>query len=145
MFTSPIKWVIMFAPLAVIFAFGAGINRMSEGAAQGVFWLFSALMGLSMCLPNAAITLKDGVVEQSNFGDYPLLYLVEMPKVETVILPSDRPPQGCGEVSLPPMAPAVAQAIRRATGVRPRSMPLPQTVTEARALRQADDTGKGQG
>jgi FtsH-binding integral membrane protein len=48
MFTSPIKWVIMFAPLAVIFAFGAGINRMSEGAAQGVFWLFSALMGLSI-------------------------------------------------------------------------------------------------
>jgi FtsH-binding integral membrane protein len=48
MFTSPIKWVIMFAPLAVIFAFGAGINRMSEAAAQGVFWLFSALMGLSI-------------------------------------------------------------------------------------------------
>ena len=48
MFTSPIKWVIMFAPLAVVFAFGAGINRMSEGAAQGVFWLFAALMGLSI-------------------------------------------------------------------------------------------------
>jgi len=48
MFTSPLKWVIMFAPLAVVFAFGAGINRMSEGAAQGVFWLFSALMGLSI-------------------------------------------------------------------------------------------------
>ena len=48
MFTSPLKWVVMFAPLAVVFAFGAGINRMSEGAAQGVFWLFSALMGLSI-------------------------------------------------------------------------------------------------
>jgi FtsH-binding integral membrane protein len=48
MFTSPIKWVIMFAPLAVVFAFGAGLNRMSEGAAQGVFWLFAALMGLSI-------------------------------------------------------------------------------------------------
>jgi len=48
MFTSPIKWIIMFAPLAVVFAFGAGINRMSEGAAQGVFWLFAALMGLSI-------------------------------------------------------------------------------------------------
>jgi len=48
MFTSPIKWVIMFAPLAVVFAFSAGINRMSEAAAQGVFWLFAALMGLSI-------------------------------------------------------------------------------------------------
>ena len=48
MFTSPLKWVIMFAPLAVVFAFGAGINRMSEAAAQGVFWLFAALMGLSI-------------------------------------------------------------------------------------------------
>jgi len=48
MFSSPLKWVIMFAPLAVVFAFGAGLNRMSEAAAQGVFWLFAALMGLSI-------------------------------------------------------------------------------------------------
>ncbi|TPE48294.1 Bax inhibitor-1/YccA family protein [Amaricoccus solimangrovi] len=48
LFNSPLKWVVMFAPLAVVFAFGAGLNRMSEGAAQGVFWLFSALMGLSI-------------------------------------------------------------------------------------------------
>jgi FtsH-binding integral membrane protein len=48
MFTSPLKWVVMFAPLAVVFAFSAGLNRMSEGAAQGVFWLFAALMGLSI-------------------------------------------------------------------------------------------------
>lgn len=48
MFTSPLKWVVMFAPLAVVFGFSAGLNRMSEGMAQGVFWLFSALMGLSI-------------------------------------------------------------------------------------------------
>ncbi|MFQ8431068.1 Bax inhibitor-1 family protein [Amaricoccus sp. W119] len=48
MFNSPLKWVIMFAPLIVVFAFGAGLNRMSEATAQGVFWLFSALMGLSI-------------------------------------------------------------------------------------------------
>jgi uncharacterized protein len=48
MFSSPLKWVIMFAPLAVVFAFSAGLNRMSEGAAQGVFWLFAGLMGLSI-------------------------------------------------------------------------------------------------
>ncbi|MFT3973697.1 MAG: Bax inhibitor-1/YccA family protein [Amaricoccus sp.] len=48
MFTSPLKWVVMFAPLAVVFAFSAGISRMSVAAAQGVFWLFAALMGLSI-------------------------------------------------------------------------------------------------
>lgn len=48
MFTSPLKWVVMFAPLAVVFGFSAGLNRMSEGVAQGVFWLFAALMGLSI-------------------------------------------------------------------------------------------------
>lgn len=48
MFTSPLKWVVMFAPLAVVFAFSAGLNRMSEGAAQAVFWVFAALMGLSI-------------------------------------------------------------------------------------------------
>ncbi len=48
LFNSPLKWVVMFAPLAVVFAFSAGINRMSQSTAQGVFWLFSALMGLSI-------------------------------------------------------------------------------------------------
>ncbi|MEM7723722.1 MAG: Bax inhibitor-1/YccA family protein [Pseudomonadota bacterium] len=48
MFTSPIKWIIMFAPLAVVFGMGAMINRMSAGTAQMVFWGFGALMGLSI-------------------------------------------------------------------------------------------------
>ena len=48
MFTSPIMYVIMFAPLIVVFAFGAAINRMSASTAQMVFWGFSALMGLSI-------------------------------------------------------------------------------------------------
>ncbi|MEM9851025.1 MAG: Bax inhibitor-1/YccA family protein [Pseudomonadota bacterium] len=48
MYSSPVRWVIMFAPLIVVFAFSAMINRMSLGTAQGVFWLFSALMGLSI-------------------------------------------------------------------------------------------------
>ena len=48
MFSSPVKWIIMFAPLAVVFAFGAGINRMSENTARMVFMGFSALMGLSI-------------------------------------------------------------------------------------------------
>lgn len=48
MFTSPLKWVVMFAPLIMVFALSAGIQRMSEGAAQAAFWVFSALMGLSI-------------------------------------------------------------------------------------------------
>jgi hypothetical protein len=48
LFNSPLKWVVMLAPLGVVFAFSAGLNRMSEGTAQMVFWLFSALMGLSI-------------------------------------------------------------------------------------------------
>lgn len=47
-FGSPLKWVVMFAPLAVVFAFGAMLNRMSQATAQMVFWLFSGLMGLSI-------------------------------------------------------------------------------------------------
>ena len=47
-YTSPLKWVLMFAPLLVVFAFGAMINRLSLQAAQGVFWLYSALVGASI-------------------------------------------------------------------------------------------------
>ena len=47
-FGSPLKWVVMFAPLAVVFAFGAMIHRMSVATAQLVFYGFSALMGLSI-------------------------------------------------------------------------------------------------
>ncbi|MHA3977619.1 Bax inhibitor-1/YccA family protein [Halovulum sp. GXIMD14794] len=45
---SPLKWVIMFAPLAFVFGLSAGINRLSEGAAQLVFYTFAAVMGLSI-------------------------------------------------------------------------------------------------
>jgi uncharacterized protein len=48
LYTSPLRWVIMFAPLIFVFGFAAGINRMSESAAQTVFWAFAAVMGLSI-------------------------------------------------------------------------------------------------
>lgn len=47
-FGSGLRWVVMFAPLVVVFAFGAMIHRLSNAAAQGVFWLFAGLMGLSI-------------------------------------------------------------------------------------------------
>ncbi|WP_026035185.1 molybdopterin cofactor-binding domain-containing protein [Cupriavidus sp. BIS7] len=83
--------------------------------------------GIGFALTNtlrSEITFKGGVVQQSNFHDYPLLRLAEMPKVEVVIVDSDRPPQGCGEVSLGPVAPAVAHALYQATKSRRRSMPI---------------------
>lgn len=83
------------------------------------------------------ITFRKGAVEQRNFPDYRLLFLREMPHVEVVILDSDRPPQGCGEIALPPVAPAVAEAIYQATKIRCRSLPLPMSVQAAKRYEQA--------
>lgn len=83
-----------------------------------------ALMGLSMCLPGAAITLKDGVVEQSNFGDYAVPRITDMPTVAVHTVPSADAPTGMGEPGLPPLAPAFANAIAQLTGKTPRAMPF---------------------
>ncbi|MDP3798166.1 MAG: xanthine dehydrogenase family protein molybdopterin-binding subunit [Polaromonas sp.] len=83
-----------------------------------------ALMGLSMCLPGAAITLKDGVVEQSNFGDFPVPRITDMPAVAVFVVPSADAPTGLGEPGLPPLAPAFANAVARLTGKTPRELPF---------------------
>ena len=70
------------------------------------------------------ITLKAGVVQQSNFHDYTLLRIDEMPRVEVHIVPSAEPPTGIGEPAVPPVAPAVANAIAAATGKRIYRLPL---------------------
>ena len=84
----------------------------------------AALMGLSMCLPGGAITLKDGVVEQSNFGDFAVPRITDMPQVAVHIVPSADPPKGMGEPGLPPLAPAFANAVARLTGKMPRELPF---------------------
>lgn len=84
----------------------------------------AALMGLGMCIENAAITLKDGMVEQSNFGDYAVARITDMPQVSVHIVPSADPPTGMGEPGLPPLAPAFANAIAKLTGKTPRSLPF---------------------
>jgi isoquinoline 1-oxidoreductase beta subunit len=81
-----------------------------------VFGLSAALYG--------AITLKDGRVEQSNFKDYKMLTIDEMPKVEVYIMPSSEPPTGVGEPGVPPIAPAVGNAIFAASGRRIRKLPI---------------------
>ncbi len=70
------------------------------------------------------ITLKDGRAEQSNFHDYRCLRMDEMPVVEVHIVPSSAPPTGVGEPGVPPLAPALANAIFAATGKRLRKLPI---------------------
>jgi isoquinoline 1-oxidoreductase beta subunit len=70
------------------------------------------------------ITLENGTVKQSNFTDYPMLMMAEMPPTESYILPSTAPPGGIGEPGTGPIAPALANAIYAATGTRVRSLPL---------------------
>jgi isoquinoline 1-oxidoreductase beta subunit len=70
------------------------------------------------------ITLENGAVKQSNFTDYPMLTMAEMPRTESYIVPSTAPPGGIGEPGTGPIAPALANAIYAATGTRVRSLPL---------------------
>jgi len=81
-----------------------------------VFGLTAALYG--------EITFKNGRVEQSNFNDYEMLRFGEMPKVEVVIIPSEEPVGGIGEPGVPPIAPAVGNAIFSLTGKRLRRLPF---------------------
>jgi isoquinoline 1-oxidoreductase beta subunit len=70
------------------------------------------------------ITVAGGRVEQQNFDGFPLLSLAQMPAVEVVIVESTEPPGGCGEEAVAPVAPAVANALRAATGKRVRRLPF---------------------
>ncbi len=79
--------------------------------------------GLSAAL-YGEITLKDGAVEQSNFHDYPVLRINEMPAIDVHIVPSMDKPTGVGEPGVPVIAPAVANALAAATGQRIRNLPL---------------------
>jgi isoquinoline 1-oxidoreductase beta subunit len=80
-----------------------------------------------------AISLKDGRVEQSNFNDYRVLRMNEMPKVEVYIVPSAEKPTGVGEPGVAPIGPAVANAVFAATGKRVYVFPFSATSSGARA------------
>jgi isoquinoline 1-oxidoreductase subunit beta len=83
--------------------------------------------GLSAAL-REQITLMGGAVQQSNFTDYQPLRINEMPVVEVHIVPSAEPPSGVGEPGLPPLAPAVANAIRAVTGKPVHRLPIGERV-----------------
>lgn len=91
------------------------VRQQAEG---GIVQGLSAAMG-------EAITIKGGAVEQSNFHDYPMARLVSQPRIEFHLMPSEQPPLSAGEpAGTPCIAPAVANAVFAATGVRMRSMPF---------------------
>ncbi|MEJ2345768.1 MAG: molybdopterin-dependent oxidoreductase [Gammaproteobacteria bacterium] len=79
--------------------------------------------GLSAALKEAVV-VENGRVPQGTYQDYPILTFAEMPEVEVHIIRSDGPPGGAGEPGVPPIAPAVANAVAAATGIRLRGLPL---------------------
>jgi isoquinoline 1-oxidoreductase beta subunit len=83
----------------------------------------SVIFGLSAAL-FGKIDIVGGVVQQTNFPSYRLVTLNQAPQVETHIVPSTRHPAGVGEPALPPLAPAVGNALFALTGKRQRALPL---------------------
>lgn len=81
------------------------------------------------------ISFQDGRVTQSNYDNYPLLTMEEMPIIEVYFIPSERPPGGLGELGVPPLAPAVANAIFALTGQPMHTLPLTkERIREAMGL-----------
>jgi isoquinoline 1-oxidoreductase beta subunit len=81
------------------------------------------LFGTSAALYEA-ITVQNGKVRQTNFNDYRLLRIDSSPQTTVLIIPSNALPTGVGEIAVPPVAPAIANAIFRLTGRRPRRLPI---------------------
>jgi isoquinoline 1-oxidoreductase beta subunit len=105
--------VVVAADIGII------VNQLGfEQQAQG-----AVMDGLSVTL-GQRITMERGAVEQRNFGDYPMMRINAAPKVETYFVDSDIAPTGFGEPALPPVAPAICNAIFAATGERVRTLPL---------------------
>jgi isoquinoline 1-oxidoreductase beta subunit len=94
-----------------------GATAQVEGSI--VFALSAALL--------SEITFAQGRVVQTNFRDYPMIHIADAPKVTTVFVRSDAPLGGLGEPCVPPLAPALANAIYAACGVRVRQLPVKNT------------------
>ncbi|WKD84814.1 Membrane-bound aldehyde dehydrogenase [pyrroloquinoline-quinone] [Polaribacter huanghezhanensis] len=83
----------------------------------------AAVFGTSIAL-YGKITAKDGAIEQSNFHDYKMARMNDIPPIDVTLVESDEAPTGVGEPGVPPIAPAIVNAIFNATGKRYRSLPL---------------------
>jgi isoquinoline 1-oxidoreductase beta subunit len=93
----------------------------------------AVVYGLSAALLEELI-IKDGAVQQSNFNDYPVLRMSDLPEIHTKIVASDNPPTGMGEIGVVAVAPAIANALFHLTGKRIRALPMsPDRVKKALA------------
>ena len=90
------------------------VRGQVEGAI--IYGLTAALFG--------NIEIEGGAVRESNFHDYPVLRIDQTPAIEVILVPSEEEPGGVGETALPPIAPAVANALYAVTGKRLRELPL---------------------
>jgi isoquinoline 1-oxidoreductase beta subunit len=91
----------------------------------------SIVYGLGLAL-SERITIKDGAVEQSNFYDYRVPRLDEVPAMHVEVISTDNPPTGAGQMATPLVAPAIASAVAQLTGVRLRHTPFtPERVKAA--------------
>ena len=83
----------------------------------------SIIFGLGATL-HSEMTVRDGRVNESNYDDYPVVRFDDAPNIHVSIIPSKEEPGGVGEPGLPPIAPAIANAVFSATGKRVRKLPI---------------------
>jgi isoquinoline 1-oxidoreductase beta subunit len=93
----------------------------------------AVVYGLSAALLEE-LTVKGGAIQQSNFNDYPVLRMSDLPEIHTEIVATDHPPTGMGEIGVVAVAPAIANALFQLTGRRLRNLPMsPERVKKALA------------
>jgi isoquinoline 1-oxidoreductase subunit beta len=105
----------------VVCAVDCGLAIHPDGVAQQME--SAVVFGLSAAL-HGEITIEAGRVVQGNFDGYPALRMADTPQVVTHLVPSTAVPEGVGEIGVPPIAPAVANALYALTGTRLRQLPL---------------------
>jgi isoquinoline 1-oxidoreductase subunit beta len=83
----------------------------------------AAIFGMSLAF-YGKITAKDGAIEQSNFHDYQMIRMPQVPNIHVEIVENNERPTGVGEPGVPVIAPAIINAIFKATGKRYKNLPL---------------------
>src|SRR6266567_3147970 len=110
-------------------------SRPPSGRVHGVtvfdFWC-AADCGVQIQPDNMVAQIEDGIVYQTNFSDYPVPRMRDTPAMHVELIPSDNPPVGVGQTSVPLVAPAIGNAVAQLTDIRLRQLPMsPERVKTA--------------